>query len=92
MNERLEAVVSGRVQMVMFRDFTQRKASGLKLRGEVKNRSDGTVYVVAEGNRKSLEVLVQKLFKGPLLAKVESVEVTWLPAENTFTTFTLITQ
>ena len=92
MNERLEAVVSGRVQMVMFRDFTQRKASSLKLKGEVKNRPDGTVYVIAEGNRKSLERLVQKLFKGPLLAKVESVEVTWLPAENTFTTFTLITQ
>lgn len=91
MNERLEAIVSGRVQMVMYRDFTQRKASGLKLTGEVRNLSNGTVYVIAEGKRDSLEKLVQKLFKGSLFSHVESVEVTWLPAKNEFVTFTLIT-
>ena len=90
MNERLEAVVSGRVQMVMFRDFTQRKARGLKLVGEVKNISDGTVYVIAEGERKALELLVQKLFKGSLLSEVESVEVKWLSATNEFSMFTLV--
>ena len=90
MSERLEAVVSGRVQMVMFRDFTQRKARGLKLVGEVKNISDGTVYVIAEGERKALELLVQKLFKGSLLSEVESVEVKWLSATNEFSMFTLV--
>ena len=43
MQERLEVIVSGRVQMVMFRDFVQRKASSLKLVGEVQNLPDGTV-------------------------------------------------
>ena len=45
--ERIEAIVSGRVQMVMFRDFAQRKALGLRLCGEVMNLPDGTVRVIA---------------------------------------------
>ena len=49
MNERLEVVVAGRVQLVMYRDFAWRKAHGLGLKGEVQNLKDGTVRVVAEG-------------------------------------------
>lgn len=90
MNERLEARVSGRVQMVMFRDFTQRKASALGLVGEVKNCSDGTVCVVAEGTRPKLEKFLQKLHTGPLLSRVDSVDARWLPSTNTFKIFTLI--
>jgi acylphosphatase len=87
MHERLEAIVTGRVQMVMFRDFTQRKASGLKLVGEVRNLSDGTVHVLAEGPREKLEALVQKLHRGPILAHVENVAASWHPATGTFTKF-----
>ncbi|MGE5540870.1 MAG: acylphosphatase [Bacillota bacterium] len=85
--ERLEAIVSGRVQMVMFRDFTQRKASGLKLTGWVKNLPEGTVHVVAEGPRTKLEKLLEKLHHGPLLARVDAVEVRWLPSTGEFNKF-----
>jgi len=87
MNERIEAIVSGRVQMVMYRDFTQRKASGLKLSGEVRNLPDGTVEVVAEGPREKLERLVEKLHTGPVLARVDDVKVEWRPASGTFSKF-----
>ncbi len=87
MNERLFAIVSGRVQMVMFRDFTQRKGSSLKLTGQVRNLADGTVEVLAEGSRASLEELLAKLHKGPLLAHVEGVTASWLPATKEFTKF-----
>lgn len=87
MQERLHATVSGRVQMVMFRDFTQRKASGLKLTGEVRNLSDGTVEVIAEGAREQLETLLEKLHHGPILAHVESITTSWLPATGAYTTF-----
>ena len=87
MNERLFAIASGRVQMVMYRDFVQRKASGLKLKGTVRNREDGTVEIVAEGPRASLEKLVQKLRKGPLLARVDAVATTWQPATGAPTKF-----
>lgn len=89
MNERLEAAVTGRVQLVMYRDFATRKARGLKLTGEVQNMPDGTVRVVAEGPRKQLELYIAKLRKGSLLSRVESVTATWLPVTDEFTSFTI---
>ena len=87
MKERLEAIVSGRVQMVMFRDFVQRKATGLTLVGEVRNLSNGTVEVLAEGERIQLEKLVRKLHHGSFLSNVETVSAKWLPKSGTYTTF-----
>jgi acylphosphatase len=89
MPERLEAIVSGRVQGVMFRDFVCRKAHGLKLTGEVQNLSDGTVRVVAEGSRDKLEELVAKLHHGPIFAGPEHVEPAWKPATNEFKKFSI---
>ena len=88
--ERLEAIVSGRVQMVMYRDFTCRKARGLRLAGSVQNLSDGTVHVIAEGERRNLDALVEKLHKGSLFSKVKAVQTTFLPATKTFSTFSII--
>ncbi len=87
MNERLDARISGRVQMVMYRDFAQRKAKGLGLVGEVQNLPDGTVRVVAEGPRVKLNHYMEKLKKGSLLSRVASVTPEWLPCTNTFTQF-----
>lgn len=85
--ERIEAIVSGRVQLVMYRDFATRKARSLGLVGEVQNLPDGTVRVVAEGDRSTLEAYVQKLRKGSLLSRVEDVVVTYLPAQGDYTYF-----
>ena len=88
--ERIEAIVHGRVQMVMYRDFAERKARGLKLVGEVQNLSDGTVRVIAEGTRENLERYIEKLKGGPLLASVEGVAVGWKPASGGYTSFSII--
>lgn len=85
--ERLEAIVSGRVQLVMYRDFATRKARSLGLVGEVENLADGTVRVVAEGPRAKLEEYERKLSKGSLLAKVEKVEASYLPATGEYKYF-----
>lgn len=90
MHERLEAIVSGRVQMVMYRDFAQRKARRLKLVGSVENLSNGTVRVIAEGSRDVLEAYVTRLEGGPLLARVERVTSSWLPAIGGFRSFDII--
>lgn len=87
MNERLFAIVSGRVQLVMFRDFALRKARDAKLVGQVRNLPDGTVEVIAEGPREALECLLEKLHHGPLLADVEQVSATWYPATGEFDEF-----
>lgn len=73
MKERLEAIVFGRVQMVMYRDFACRKARGLGLVGEVRNLNDGTVRVVAEGVRLVLETYITRLKRGSLFSHVDRV-------------------
>ena len=73
--EELRAIVRGRVQMVMYRDFAQRKARGLGLNGYVKNLPDGTVEIVAQGHKEALKAFVSKLRKGPILSRVVAVEV-----------------
>ena len=90
MNERIEAIVSGRVQMVMYRDFATRKAHKLGLTGEARNLADGTVVVIAEGPRKNLERYIKKLWKGSLLSNVTDITVAWKPTTGEFSEFTLV--
>ena len=71
------AVVSGSVQGGFFRVFVVREASGLGLRGIVRNLPDGRVHVIAEGERQILDQLVQRLRKGPPQAQVSDVSVEW---------------
>ena len=89
--EEFHAHVTGRVQMVMFRDFAQRKARGLKLVGSVQNLPDGSVEVVAQGERSILEQFLAKLQRGSLLSHVERVEAEWRPlSERQFDDFHII--
>lgn len=85
--ERLSAIVSGRVQGVSFRYFTQREAARLGVHGYALNRSDGTVQVVAEGERAALEQLLAWLRHGPPSAHVDDVSARWQPAQHEFARF-----
>lgn len=85
----LSATVYGQVQGVGFRYFVIREAHRLALRGYVRNTSEGTVAVVAEGPRVRLEHLVQRLWEGPGGAWVERVEVGWGPARGTYSGFNI---
>jgi acylphosphatase len=84
-----EIIVEGRVQGVGFRNYAQRKASQLGLSGYVMNLRDGRLRVRAEGARETIEDLVRDLQKGPPLARVEHVGVTWLPPSGRFVSFAI---
>ena len=90
MQKRLECFVFGRVQLVMFRDFTKRQARSLGLTGTVENQKDGSVFVVAEGEEDKICRLLEYLKKGSLLAKVEKIEEKWLPATGEFINFKIL--
>jgi acylphosphatase len=68
--------VSGRVQGVFFRKSTQQKALELGIKGWVKNEPDGSVLVEMEGNLSAMMEMEEWLKHGPLLAKVEFLEIT----------------
>jgi acylphosphatase len=77
---RLEVSVRGIVQGVGFRWFVVREAQALELSGWVANAADGSVHVVAEGPRRDLAVLLERLGEGPAGAWVERVLPAWMPA------------
>ena len=85
--DRLQATVHGRVQGVSFRFYTRRRAIDLGLTGHVRNAWDGTVEVVAEGQRAGLEELLAFLRAGPPAAVVTQVDVRWVAPTNTFDRF-----
>ena len=79
---RVEAVVHGRVQGVGYRVFALREATWLGLDGFVANESDGTVRIVAEGVRETLEALLERLEVGPPAGFVDRLTVRWEPARG----------
>ena len=69
--------VSGRVQGVAYRAFTQDAASRMKLSGGVRNLDDGRVEVEVEGERRAVEAFVELLRTGPPMARVDDLQVRW---------------
>lgn len=88
--QEMECIISGRVQMVMFRDFAQRRARILGLTGEVKNCPNGTVCVVAQGEEEKLKELLGHLHEGPPFAKVTQVQVVWRKPSRSFMDFRIL--
>jgi acylphosphatase len=67
--------VTGRVQGVFFRAWTQQQALELGVNGWVRNSADGSVEAYLEGDEAALKALIQRLHEGPPSARVETVEV-----------------
>ena len=74
--------ILGRVQGVGFRYWTRQQAERLELAGMVRNLSDGSVVVVAEGPGHVLEKLRELLQNGPPGAIVQSLEPVTPPEER----------
>jgi acylphosphatase len=73
---RCRVIVSGRVQGVFYRDTCQRVARELGVRGTVRNCSDGTVEVVAEGKRDAVDQFLVWCRSGPPHAVVSRISIT----------------
>ncbi len=84
---RLHIQVYGIVQGVFFRSSTEEKASNLGLTGWVKNRRDGSVEILAEGEKEALEALLTWCEKGSEGSKVDRVEHSWDEFKGEFSSF-----
>jgi len=87
MMRRVKILVSGRVQGVYFRMFTQNKAKHLGIKGCARNLPDGRVEIIAEADTGSIEKLIKWCHKGPATARVDQVEITELEPDQVFTSF-----
>lgn len=70
----LRVRVTGRVQGVWFRGWTQAEAQERGLRGWVRNEQDGSVSALIAGPSGAVEAMVRALHEGPEAARVISVE------------------
>lgn len=69
-------VVRGRVQGVFYRASACQRAGELGVVGWVRNRGDGTVEMVVEGDDEAVASMVAWAGEGPSHAVVEGIDVT----------------
>lgn len=86
---RARVIVEGRVQGVFFRHHTQAAAFRLGVRGWVKNRSDGRVEAVFEGDREKVDQMIHWCHRGPSEARVKNVHVVWEEYTEEFEDFSV---
>ena len=90
MKVRAHIVIGGLVQGVFFRASTQRAAQKNGLTGWVKNRFDGRVEAVFEGEKTHVEDTIEWCRQGPLGADIEDVDVAWEDFKGEFDSFSIV--
>ncbi len=76
--EELHAIVTGRVQGVGFRATTKYLADELQLKGFARNLDGGGVEICAQGEKKSLELLISRL-KAEFGKRIEKIDFRYIP-------------
>lgn len=82
-----EIYVSGRVQGVGYRFFTERVAQELHITGWSMNLPDGRVKLEIEGGEDEAGRFVEELKEGPRMAVITDVSVTWKPYQGKYSNF-----
>jgi len=86
---RVHLTINGWVQGVFFRTSTVQEATRLRVKGWVRNCPDGSVEVVAEGNKKKIDELIEWCHQGPAGAQVRNVQLRWENHQGAFETFSI---
>lgn len=87
MKTRATIIVAGDVQEVGFRAFVMRLGQKMKLTGNVENLFDGTVRILCEGEKETVESYIKKLKANDGTISVENVGVKYSKPQNKFKGF-----
>lgn len=87
MKARAHLYISGRVQGVCYRAFTQEIADSLGLKGWVRNLPDRRVEAVFEGEKDKIEMAIKKCHEGPPASRVTNIDVIWEESHEGFSDF-----
>lgn len=83
-----EIIVKGKVQKSGYRDYVQETARSLNVKGHVENLKDGSVKIVCETDKPTLEKFIQLITLKTDLITVENVEITKIqPAKDEYQYF-----
>jgi len=85
------AIITGRVQGVFFRMETKRAAEQMQVNGWVKNRTDGAVEAMFEGEKKKVESVLRWCEEeSPPLSDVKKVTLSWKEYSGRFNGFKIV--
>ncbi len=84
---KFHAIIHGRVQGVGYRVFALQAAQRHSIRGWVRNLPNRCVEVHAEGDDLTLTEFLTELYRGPIMAHVENIDLTWGNGEHEFDQF-----
>ena len=87
---RVHVLIEGRVQGVYFRAATRDEARARGLAGWVRNRADGRVEALFEGDKAVVENMLAWCHKGPPYAYVDHVEIDWQPYQGDLLDFRVV--
>lgn len=93
MNEMRKTVlarITGRVQGVSFRAWTQSEAITLGLRGWVRNEADGSVSALLSGPNSAVDAMAALLWQGPPHSRVRDVKITQQETDDTTGSFQIL--
>ncbi|MDP3740998.1 MAG: acylphosphatase [bacterium] len=79
--------VEGWVQGVFFRDEAVKFARQYKVTGWIKNLPDGSVEILAQGEKENLEKFLVWARQGPPAAEVDTFDIQWREPTDSFTSF-----
>ena len=88
-HKRIYVIVQGRVQGVFFRAYTKEEADRLGLAGWVRNRNDGAVEALIEGDATAVDRMVEWLHEGSPMAQVAGLQVTEQEAVGDYRDFSI---
>lgn len=80
-------IVHGRVQGVGFRFYTQRKAEALGVKGWVSNKADGTVEIMAQSGKSTLQTFITAVKTGSPASRVKHVTIEEVQPTQKYKTF-----
>ena len=84
---RAHAIITGKVQGVWFRVETRQAARSHGVKGWVRNKMDGSVEAVFEGDEADVQATLTWCHQGPLHARVDNVAVSWQKYKGKYTDF-----
>jgi acylphosphatase len=86
---RAHVLISGRVQGVFFRAYTQEAAQARGVYGWVRNTRDGRVEAVLEGEKGMVEDMISWCHQGSPMSHVTKVTVDWEEFAGEFDDFSM---
>ncbi len=86
----LKAIFKGLVQGVFFRSSVQKYAQKLQLTGFAKNLADGSVLVVAVGEKDKLKKLLEEIKQKPGFGSIDSMETEYYQARENHQGFLIL--